>query len=104
MKPSQKAKRLLARMGAIERMERGTLCRMAGKHHYNLQAWHKGRNEVRYVREQERPAIQTAIEGYRLFRRLAQAYADEIIKQTRLDHEKRFPRNPKSRKTAKKVP
>jgi len=92
MKRSRKAKELLARMGAIDRMERGKLCRMAGKNHYNLQAWRNGRNEVRYVRDQERQAIQEAIDGYRLFMRLAQAYADQVIEHTRKKHKATFPK------------
>ena len=95
MKPSKKAQALLARMGAIERMERGKLCRLTGRNHYNLQAWRNGRNEVRYVREEERPSVQQALDGYRLFKRLAEQYADEIIKQTRREHEKTFPNKTK---------
>lgn len=96
MKTPSKAKRLLEQMAAIERMERGKLCRMAGRNHYNLQAWRNGRNEVRYVREQERQAIQEAIDGYKLFMELAEAYADTVIEQTRKEHQRTFPK-PKPR-------
>lgn len=99
MKHSRKAKELLARMGAIDRMERGKLCRIAGKNHYNLQAWRNGRNEVRYVRHEERQAIQEAIDGYRLFMELAEAYADEVIEQTRNKHKATFPKKASRRKT-----
>lgn len=92
MNPSKKAQKLLARMTAIEQMERGKLCKMAGKDHYNLQAWRNGRNEVRYVRQNERAAIQKAIDGYTLFTRLAQEYADEIIRRTRRERQKQFPK------------
>ncbi len=85
-------------MAVIERMERGKLCRMAGRPHYNLQAWRNGRNEVRYVRHDEAPAIQEAIDGYNLFMRLAEEYANEIIKSTRREHRKRFPKSSKPRK------
>ena len=95
MKPSKKANALLARMGAIERMERGKLCRLGGKDHYNLQAWRNGCNEVRYVRHEEREPVQEALDGYRLFKKLAEQYADEIIKQTRREHEKTFPKKKK---------
>jgi len=77
---------------------------MAGKPHYNLQAWRHGRNEVRYVREEERPALQSAIDGYRLFARLAENYVDEIVKQTRREHAKRFPKKPTPPKHKKKAP
>jgi len=83
-------------MSAIERMERGKLCLMPGKNRYNLQAWHNGRNEVRYVREEERKAVEDAVTGYRLFKKLADEYADEIIRQTRREHHKRFPKNAKA--------
>ena len=97
MKHSKKAQELLTRMGAIERMERGKLCRMKGRDYYNLQAWHNGRNEVRYIREEEREAVQEAVDGYQLFQKLAQAYADEVIKQTRKDHKIRFPKSNKNK-------
>lgn len=99
MKPSSKARRLLARMAGIERMERGKLCRMRGRPHYNLQAWRNGRNEVRYVRREEVDAIQQAIDGYNLFRKLAEQYADEIIRQTRREQQKRSQKRPNSRKS-----
>jgi hypothetical protein len=102
MKPSKKAQKLLARMAAIERMERGKLCKMAGRDYYNLQAWHNGKNEVRYVRQEEREAMQQALDGYALFTKLARQYADEVIKQTRREHRKQFPKivaeNRKSRR------
>lgn len=64
-------------------MERGKLCNMTEKEHYNLQAWHEGKNEVRYVREEDRDAVEEAIEGYKLFSKLAVQYSDEIIQKTR---------------------
>jgi len=98
MKPSSRARRLLARMAQIERMERGKLCRMSGRPNYNLQAWRNGRNEVRYVRQEEVHAVQEAIDGYNLFMKLAHQYADAIIEQTRQEHEKRFPGKKRARK------
>ena len=53
-------KRLIERMAAIERMERGKLCRMTGRPHYNHQTWHNGRNEVRYVPADAVDALQKA--------------------------------------------
>ena len=53
MKASQKAIRLLEQMGKIDRMERGKVCQMKGREHFNHQTWQNGRNRVRYVpREQ----------------------------------------------------
>lgn len=82
-------KRLLERIAAIERMERGKLCRMTGRPHYNHQAWHNGRNEVRYVPADEVEALQKAIEGYQLFITLAEQYADEVIRITRRESKKK---------------
>ncbi len=98
MTPSRKVQKLLARMSAIERMERGTLCRMAGRAHYNLQAWHKGRNEVRYVRNEELEDLKRAIRGHALYWKLAQEYADLIIQRTRQEHHRRFPKKTNRRK------
>jgi hypothetical protein len=66
-------------------MERGTLCRLTGRPHYNHQTWHNGRNVARYVPAEHVAALQAAIEGYRLFMALAHQYADQIIQRTRLE-------------------
>ncbi len=97
MTTSKKATQLLKQMTRIERMERGKLCRMAGRPHYNLQAWRNGKNEVRYVRPEEVQALQEAIDGYNLFMALAQQYADLIIAKTRKNHKKRFPASKKTK-------
>lgn len=88
MEPTSKMKRLLERMAKIERMERGKLCRMTGRSHYNHQTWRNGRNEVRYVPASEIAVLQEAIEGYQLFIKLAEQYADEVIRLTRREREK----------------
>ena len=88
MEPTRKMKRLLQRMAAIERMERGKLCRMTGRPHYNHQTWHNGRNEVRYVPADAVDALQEAIEGYQLFITLTEQYADEAIRLTRRERKK----------------
>ena len=75
-------------MASIERMERGKICAMAGRSYYNHQTWQDGKNVVRYVRPEEVAALQEAIEGYNQFRRLAEEYADEIIRLTRLEQAK----------------
>lgn len=74
---------LLERMGRIQRMERGKICRMSGRSQYNHQTWQEGRNVVRYVSTDRLASLQEAIDGYRLFMELAQAYADQIIQRTR---------------------
>jgi len=89
MKHTPKMKRLLERMAAIERMERGKLCQMTGRSHYNHQTWRNGRNEVRYVSATEVEAVRKAIAGYQLFMKLAEQYADEVIRLTRREYEKK---------------
>src|SRR6056297_828389 len=44
MKHTKKMQRLLERMAAIERMERGKVCQMGGRPHYNHQTWQDGKN------------------------------------------------------------
>lgn len=85
MKGTSKSQRLLARLAGIKRMERGKICRMAGRRHYNHQTWQDGRNVARYVPASAAASLQEAIDGYRLFRKLAEAYADQIIRQTRVE-------------------
>ena len=80
---SNRKKDILDRMAQIERMERGKICKMAGREHYNHQTWLNGRNVVRYVSAEQLDCLQEAIDGYKLFMKLAQKYADEVVKQTR---------------------
>jgi len=87
---------LLERMGRIQRMERGTVCRLPGRPHYNHQTWQEGRNVVRYVPAEQVAALQAAIEGYRLFMQLARQYADQIIQRTRRE----CPQKPSRQKTS----
>ena len=98
MKPTRKTQRLLERMAAIERMERGKICPMTGRPHYNHQTWRDGRNVVRYVPADEVASLQEAIDGYNLFRKLAEEYAEEIIRRTRHEHAKHKNRPKKERR------
>jgi hypothetical protein len=82
---TRKMRRLLARMARIERMERGKVCKMAGRTHYNHQTWQNGRNVARYVPIERVASLQKAIEGYKLFVKLTEEYADEVIRRTRAD-------------------
>ena len=75
-------------MAAMGRMERGKVCPVAGRPHHNHQTWAGGRNVARYVPDDEVEELREATEGYRLFRSLAEQYADEIIRLTRLEREK----------------
>ncbi len=89
MKHTKKMKRLLERMEAVERMERGKLCQMGGRPHYNHQTWRGGRNEVRYVPKDELSELKKDIAGYQLFIKLAEQYADEVIRISRREREKK---------------
>jgi hypothetical protein len=89
MKNTKKMTRLLERMAAIERMERGKLCRMGGRPHYNHQTWRNGRNEVRYVPKDEVAELKKDIAGYQLFIKLAEEYADEVIRASRRERVKK---------------
>jgi len=107
MRQTKKMKRLLERMAQIARMERGKLCRLGGRPHYNHQTWQDGRNVVRYVPADQAGFLVDAIDGYRQYMKLAEQYADEVIRQTRRERETLFPKavSPKRRpvrKTARK--
>ena len=62
MKPTKKMQTLLEQMAQIERMERGKLCAMGERPHYNHQTWQDGRNVVRYVPAREAKFVTDAIE------------------------------------------
>ena len=89
MKHTKKMKRLLERMTKIERMERGKLCRMGGRPHYNHQTWRDGKNVVRYVPKTEVAELKKDIAGYQLFAKLAEQYAEEVIRVSRREREKK---------------
>jgi len=83
MKHTKRMERLLEHMAAVERMERGKLCRMGGRPHYNHQTWQNGKNVVRYVPKGEVEELKRDIAGYQQFMNLAEQYADEVIKACR---------------------
>lgn len=91
-------KRLLERITGIERMERGKICPMTGRSHYNHQTWQDGRNVVRYVRAEDVAALQKDIDGYNLFKKLTEEYADEIIRRTREERVKASTKNKRPNK------
>lgn len=88
MKQTKTSRLLLERMARIEKMERGKICPMTGRPHFNHQTWQNGKNVVRYVPVGEVAELQNAIDGYGLFCRLAEEYAEEIIRATRLERER----------------
>jgi hypothetical protein len=98
MTQTKRMERLLERMVRIARMERGKLCRMSGRPHYNHQTWRDGRNVVHYVPAKETGFLQDAMDGYNQFMKLAEQYADEVIKQTRREREMLFPKQNKTKR------
>ena len=70
----------LVNNGSIWHSSRGKLCRKGtsktGRAFYNLQYWHNGRNNVRYVGEADYPVYAEAVAGYREFMRLVEEYVD----------------------------
>lgn len=90
MEKTKKAAILLEKIGKIERMERGKICQMKGRKHFNHQTWHEGRNVVRYVPAKEVEILQSDINGYDQFMDLVQQYAEEIIRITRREREKQL--------------
>jgi hypothetical protein len=89
MKQTKKMQNILERMARIEKMERGKLCQM-GTGHFNHQTWQDGGNKVRYVPADQAAFVKKAIGGYTLFTKLAEQYADEVVKQTRREQKKEF--------------
>ena len=99
MKTTKKMQRLLERMERVDKMERGKLCKMGSRPHYNHQSWENGHNVVRYVPAAQKEFVQEAINGYNEFMTLAELYADEVIKQTRREQAKLFPKKNRREKT-----
>ena len=102
MKPTKRMQKLLERIAQIERMERGKLCAMGGRPHYNHQTWQDGKNVVHYVPAGEAKFVADAIAGYKLFTELAKQYAGEVVRQTRAERKRAFPKRKTSNKTLKK--
>ncbi len=76
-------------------MERGKICKMKGREHFNHQTWSNGRNAVRYVPRGRVEDLQAAIDGYARFMLLAEQYADEIIRITRLQQNSQSQKHPR---------
>ena len=87
-KQDKKIDPILVRMSQIPKMERGKICRLKGRPHYNHQTWQDGKNVVRYVPANDVEALQDAIDGYRLFMELAEEYAQKVILRTRSEGSK----------------
>lgn len=99
MKTTSKARRLLEQITQIQDMERGKVCRMSGRNHYNHQTWAAGRNVVRYVPQEDVADLKRAIAGFARFTQLTQQYADEIIRQSRIRRAQQAASRLKNQKT-----
>ena len=88
MKKTKKAQKLLEQMAQIEVMERGRICQMKNRNHFNHQTWKSGKNVVHYLKRQDIPDLQKAIDGYKRFNELTQKYVDEIIRLYRIKRNK----------------
>ncbi len=86
---SEKAQ-ILAQIAAIKSMELGKL---SGYQHrgrpkdsssyHRLQIWCDGKNHTRYIRPEELPALQEAVDGHARFRELVDKYAAIVVAETR---------------------
>jgi len=87
MEKTNNAEKLWERMARIDRMERGTLCQMKGRNHFNHPTWQAGRNVVRYVPRDQVEALKEDIQSYEQFMDWVRQYADEIIRISRRQRE-----------------
>ena len=78
--------KLLEQIAHIQRMEPGKLCVMRegpDGPYYNLQCREQGQSVSRYVPREQVAAVAEHTANYREFRTLVEAYAEQIIDQTR---------------------
>ena len=78
--------KLLEQIAQIQRMEPGKLCIIRqgpDGPYYSLQCHEHGKNVTRYVPREQQEAVTEHTANYRKFRALVDAYAEQIIDQTR---------------------
>jgi hypothetical protein len=101
---------LLQAIAQIQHLDRGTISilRQGPKGpYYNHQCYENGRNVSRYVPQDQVPALQEGIDGYRRFEQLMEQYVQLMVEKTRAEREagakKKTPRPnsswPKTRKS-----
>jgi hypothetical protein len=79
---------LLGQIAQIKHMERGKLSAMGpGPEgpYFRLQAWEDGKNNSRYVPQEQAEAVQKAIDGYQHYKELTEQYAQQVIARTRAE-------------------
>ncbi len=101
--------KLLEEIAQIQRMEPGKLCiiRQGPEGpYYSLQCRERGRNLSRYVPRGQKDAVAEHTANYQKFRTLVDAYAEQIIEQTRCERlegaKKKTSPRPSSWRRAKK--
>ncbi|MEI6972604.1 MAG: DUF6788 family protein [bacterium] len=80
--------KLLEQIATIQRMEPGKLCVIRtgpDGPYYNLQCREGGKNLSRYVPRDQVEAVTAHTANYQEFRTLVDAYAQQIIEQTRCE-------------------
>lgn len=96
---------LLRRIGAIRRMERGSLSENTrsssrGRYvFYSHNTWENGKSVTRYVPREKLEEMQSLIDAHREFERLVKQYEDLIVRRTRAELKRRT-----ERRSAKKSP
>lgn len=79
--------KILAEMGAIPSMLRGTLSEQrrtkGGRTYYSLQRWVDGRNDARYVPADKAAFVREQVRNYRRFMRLVERYVRAAEKNSK---------------------
>lgn len=109
VKTQESLSSILQKIAQIQTMERGKLSIISegpSGPFYKIQAHEDGQNRTRYVRRDQVPAVQEAIAGYQQFKSLTEAYANQVIAETRqalAENAKKKPRlrSSSSRRTRK---
>jgi hypothetical protein len=110
-KPSITPQSILQQIAAISTMEMGKLSSYvptgrpaSTAPYFKLQSWKEGKNITRHVRSEHLTQLQAALEGYALFRKLCDQYAQLIVQRTRAQWEsdsKKKPTLPYTRRSPK---
>ena len=112
MTNSSSKEQILRDILQIQRMEPGKLCadhlkNRPGKSgpYYKLQHHENGKNRTQYIRPDEVPLVQSAIDGYNKFQQLVCQYSQIVIQQTRdercgnVKKKRQISSSPKTRKS-----
>lgn len=95
---------ILRQIAAISAMEPGRLSviRQGPKGpYYNLQHHENGRNHTEYIPADQVPEVERNTAAYRLFIKLVDQYAGEVIEQTRRQRKEGLKKKPPIRRSSK---